>query len=304
MAGSSHGGESGSLVSAFAERAWYVVDHAFLIHMGHMMAAFAGVAVYAAVHKFFKSGVDSQTVIECETYLEPTGEENKETKKEYINQVIHTHSTYNLRQVFAEATFNPNMLIGIVKRAADFCTNEDIIVWSHLHKAMQKDSFVYQHLPERIAEKFGHYSEDRRKAIINEMARCVRNYRSEQLTPDHIRTTELKDREAFVWRADMSVLIFQKGAGANVFTSLKIPADLLDCELPDKENTRFVYYDPNKPVIDFDSHLHDRVTAIRAIQNAIKKDIANDNPIIDKFFTRFTTGEKRKVPSLKLVVGS
>ena len=297
MAGQPHGGEQ-SLVEAFADKAWYVIEHGLLIHAGHLTAGLmAGVTVgtlHYVLPKLFKSGVDSESVVESETYYEPSGEINHETGNEFVNQVIHTHSTYNLRTVFAEATISPKKLISIVKKAAELTDVDHPIVWLKLHEAMQRESRLYDMLPEKIAGWFGHYPESERKKIINEIARCVRNFRSEQLTSAEIRRTHVDPAERTRWEyeQDMSVLIFQEGAGADVFTSIKIPPGLLAYEVPAKADTRFIYYDYGQPITDPESHLHERAKATRIIQQAIKADLVNDNPILDKFFTRYPTGKR------------
>jgi hypothetical protein len=250
-----------------------------------------------------KKGVDSESVVESETFYQPSGKINPATGKEFVDQVIHTQSTYNLSHVFAEATLNRDKLIKIVKKAAKLCDEKDPIVWSHLHEAMQKKSPVYSLMPGWLGERFGHYSEDRRKMIINEMARCVRNFRSEQLTSSQLRTTQIDPakREKVVWKTDRSVLIFQEGAGADVFTSIRIPDGLLNYELPEKADTRFVYDDPDNPVIDEDSHLYERANAMRAIQRTVKEDLASDNPVVAKFFVRYPTSDVSVVPAARLM---
>jgi len=153
-------------------------------------------------------------------------------------------------------------------------------------------------MPKWLAEKFGHYAENDRKVIINEIARCFRNHRSELLAHDNIRTDHLdpSKREKYVWQKDMTVVIFQEGAGADVFTQIKIPPTLLDYNLPDEKDVRFIYYDAARPVSDPDNHLHKRTLATEYIQDAIKKDLKSDNPILDKFFVRFTDGEVANAP--------
>jgi len=205
---------------------------------------------------------------------------------------------YNLRKVFEEATINQNKLIKIMKKAAKKCTNDEPIVWQHLHTAMQKKSKIYTFMPKKLARKFGHYSKTERKTIINEMARCVRNHRSEQLTPESVRQQQIdpNKREGYVWLKDMSVLLFQEGAGADVFASVKIPEGLLNYTLPKREDTRFMYWDAGTPIKDKESHLHERTLAIESVQRAIKEDLESDNPVLDKFFVRYTLGERRAIP--------
>lgn len=155
-------------------------------------------------------------------------------------------------------------------------------------------------MPKWLAKKFGHFAKEDRKVIINEMARCVRNYRSEELTPEAVKHMQVDptQREKFVWHVDKSVMVYQHGAGANVFASLKIPPKLLEYDLPDKADTRFIYWDENQPIIDSESHLHERTVAIKAIQKALKEDAESENPILDKFFTRYTLGERVPVPDM------
>lgn len=307
MSGQSGGGAgSDSLIDIFMERALYTLDYALTLQSAHYLASFGtaviGGAVVAIASKLFKDrgGVDSESVVEAETYYEHSGEINPETGNEFINQVIHTHSTYNLRDVFAEATINPDKLIHLVKKAAVFCDKENPIVWSQLDNVMKEKSGLFKWMPEKLAQKFGRYSESEKKKTINEMARCVRNFRSEQLTPKSIRRDQIdpNKRERYIYEKDMSVLAFQEGASADVFTWMKISSGLLNYSLPDPADTRFIYYDYEQPVAGLSNHLHERVRDISAIQRAIKEDAKKENSLLDKFFTRYMTGERKAVPQL------
>lgn len=292
---------------SFLDAAWgqfvHTVEYAITLQTAHGMLAFVsaivGGVVAHAIPRALKRGVDSESVVESETYYQPSGKINPATGREFVDQVIHTQSTYNLSHVFAEATLNRHMLTKIVKKAAKRCTDNNPVVWAHLHEAMDKKSGIYSLLPGWLGEKFGHFSEDRRKVIINEMARCVRNFRSEQLTSadTRLRHIDPAKREKIVWKRDMSVLIFQEGAGADVFTSIRLPEELLTYQLPLKEDTRFLYDDPDNAVIDEDSHLYERVNAMKSIQRVVTEDLASDNPVVAKFFVRYPSPEVAVVPA-------
>jgi len=73
---------------------WHTVEHM----LKTAVAAGVGVLLAGSLSKMFKSGVDSESVVEAETYFEFSGKRNKETAtgNELVNQIIHTQSTYSL----------------------------------------------------------------------------------------------------------------------------------------------------------------------------------------------------------------
>lgn len=275
---------------------WHAIENVLKNSPSIMVTLLA----YTGIRGLFSSGVDTESVVECDTFFESTGQRNFATNNEFIDQVINTQSTYNFKKVFEEATIKPEKLIKYARKAGQLCETESSIVWLNLHSALTRKSKVFNWMPGMLAKKFGHFSEDERKVIINEMARCVRNHRSEQLTPPELRhlLVDPREREKFVWHSEMSVMVYQHGAGANVFASLRIPPGLLEYEVPGRKDTRFIYWDANNPITDDESHLHERTLAIKAIQKGIKKDLTSDNPVVDKFFARYTLGERVAVPEM------
>ncbi len=277
-----------------------IIAHTFQ----HILSAAIGASIALAVSRFFTKEVKSEAIVESTTDYHPSGEINPETDKEYINQVIDTKSTFRLTDVFAEATLDPQLLIRILKKAATYCDEDNPIVWSHLHKAMQRESPLFDWIPERVAKMFGHYSEEQRRIFVNEIARCYRNFLTERLKERGIDVEVELDRskrERPEYAIYKTALIFQEGAGADVFTLLDLTdakqSDvnnihwLLDYDLPDEDNTQFIYDDYDKPVRDPKSHLHQRVSAIRSIQQLFNEDADEENSLLGKFFVRYKTGK-------------
>ena len=133
---------------------------------------------------------------------------------------------------------------------------------------------------------------DKRDEIINEMARCSRNFRSEQLTPEEARRQKIdpNTRDKRVFEQEKTVWIYQEGAGSNAFSMTDIPKGMEKFPFPDKSDIRIIHSDPDNPVVDPDSHLHDRTVGLKAVIEAL------DDPVVQKFFTRYPTGEIIQVP--------
>ena len=291
MAGpSSSYSEASTISEALQNQLIDIANYAVLLQGAHWLLFGVGlIATYSLgrLRQKFKQEVHTDAVVESETYLEPTGVYNFESHKEFQSQVIHTVETFKLRKIFEEATLGTDLLTKITKQAAKLCTDEKPIVWQHLHEAMKSKNKLVKAMPERLARRFGHYSKDERKLIVNEIARCWRNYRSEQLTPkEQIRNLEFEDRQAIEWAIDITMLMFQEGAGADVFTTVRMRPDIMRRELPAREDTKFMYHDPDNLITDPASHLHERRNAIGAIRDAIIDDLASENPVLDKFAAR------------------
>lgn len=292
---------SDTILGAAFDRITYAADYAVTLFIAHGLTGItvgaAAAAGYAVSH-YFTREVESEAIVEADTYYHPTAEINPETGREIINQVIDTKGTFRLSQIFAEATISPNSLIRILKRAAKCTTKDDPIVWSHLHAAMTRERRFFDWMPRSIAKRFGHYPESERKKIINEIARCYRNFRAEVLERRGPLIPELdpNERNRHEYKRDMAMLIFQEGAGADVFTLVKVPEGFETISLPDKQDTRFIYDDYDEPVEDPDSHLHERTEAMKSIQRRLAEDAALANPLLKKFFTRYKTGKTIPVP--------
>jgi len=253
-----------------------------------LVGVFSGAVGHLSAKGLFTKAVGTETVVESPTLYRQTNIESP-SGNDYTDQIIHTVSTYKLSKALEEATIDPAKLSNYIRRAAKHCTDDEPAVFLHLHEALRRKG-VYNWMPRQTARKFGRFDEEERRQIINEIARCFRNYKSEILTPSWFRKLSPEEKERVVWAYRMPVLIFQDGHGAHVFTEIDM-MDHMDGFIPsNREDLRYVYEDPENPVVDPDSHLFQRAAAIRSLRESILRDYATGNPIINKGFVRYPLG--------------
>lgn len=197
-----------------------------------VIPATALIASYLATHKAAKAiqkgRMDGHLAIFGETIYTPTGEINPATGLEFYDQKIRNYKSINLEEIFHPKA--RKVIIKYLDKASRYCTQDEPIVFQHLHKVIHPKKFdqTWEVLRRQWVNFFS--------GLLNDSARP--------------QSRTLKGREYFEEETKIPLLVKEQTAQQKQYRVLLVSLDQLAPEgLPLAQNTRIqrngeFVYDP------------------------------------------------------------
>lgn len=202
-----------------------------------------------------------------ETLYQPTGEINPETGNEFFDQKIRTIN----HAIDIGLIFHPSMrdqVMGYLRKAAQKCEGEDIVVFQKLYKSKAFTKKGMQSTRERIARRW-------------------KNYFGELLNTSHIEVRSRSPREKYIGQNVFPVMVNEKLSRTKQIRIFLVPGNWLsDNPMPAFEDVRF-----ENPDGTF-SHDDNHVEAIRWHSNqTIVEALKSDKRLFEDCRVEYFTGE-------------
>ena len=218
-----------------------------------------------------KGRLEGHNAIVGETLYAPSGEINRTTGEEYIDQRLRTYkSSLDLQQVFHPSV--SKRLMKFLDKAAKLCTDERPIVFDHL-----KDVIPVREFP-RAYEM---------------ITRQWKNYFSEYLNDAaHPQSLFLDRREAYEENTKIPFLVYEQSSTYKQYRVLLVPISVMETQaLPRMENMRVEQ--GNEMVHDPAHYLNDRLKTNLAIREELRN---NFETWVDGFGVQVMTGKTKNIP--------
>ncbi len=202
-----------------------------------------------------------------ETLYQPTGKINPATGREFFDQKIRTIN----HAIDIGLIFHPSMrdqVMGYLRKAAQKCEDEDIIVFQKLYKSRSFTKKGMQNTREKIARRW-------------------KNYFGELLNTSHIEVRSRAPREKFIGQNVFLVMVNEKLSRTKQIRIFIVPGNWLsDNPMPPFEDVRFENADGSF------SHDEHHGESIRWKSNMkIVEALKNDNRLFEDCRVEFYTGD-------------
>lgn len=211
------------------------------------------------------------TAIVGETFYTPTGKTNPETGNEFVKQKLRTHkAALDMEGIFHQSL--QRRMLKYITAASKHCTQDDPIVFNHLHKVIPAKDYAKMH---------------------NLFTLAWRNHFSEYLNGGTGAERRVPDgRFDFVEEVKLPLLVWEPSTNHKQFRVLFVPKKWVDGNcLPDSADM-LVQKGAEHYELDASYHHHDRLKTNQAILAHINKD---PQKWIDDFGVGFSTGKTVKV---------